>query len=109
MNADDVQRRRHEADELAAAAVRMLRALARRAGEGDEVALEALHGIEGELPELVAAGAAGFKASGRSWAEVGRAVGTTRQNAQQRFGDASTAAAHGPRCRCLVCAREDAR
>lgn len=98
--ADDNRKRRHEADELAAAALRMMRALARRAGEGDELALEVLAGVQRETHTITGAGVAGFRDSGRSWSEVASVLGTTRQGAQQRYGSSDVEAAHGPRCRC---------
>lgn len=82
-----------EATDLAGAARRMLRALVRRAGEGDVFALEELGKLEHEIPDLLGAAARGFRAfeptygaERFSWADVAAALGTTRQNAFQRFG-----------------------
>lgn len=99
-SADENRKRRHEADELAAAALRMMRALARRAGEGDELALEVLATVQRDTNAIAGAGVAGFRDSGRSWGDVAGILGTSRQGAQQRYGAATVDAAHGPRCRC---------
>lgn len=100
VTAEQHQARRHEADEVGAMAVRVMRALARRAGEGDELALEALAALAREADVQLGAGVAGYREAGRSWADVARLTGTSRQGAQQRFGKATSAPAHGPRCRC---------
>lgn len=81
---------------------RMLRALARRAGEGDVEALEELAGLQAILHEQLGAGIAGYRAQGHSWADVALTLGSSRQAAQQRFGNASTDPAHGPRCTCAL-------
>lgn len=103
MSMADVQvQRRHEAPDMGAMATRVLRALARRAGEGDVEALEELASLTNTMTEQLGAGVAGYRAMGHSWADIGLALGTSRQNAQQRFGGASTAPAHGPRCSCQL-------
>lgn len=98
--ADVHRKRRHEAPEVGAMVTRCLRALARRAGEGDPEALEQLAALENTLTEQLGAGVAGYRAHGYSWADVGLTLGVTRQGAQQRFGNATTDPAHGPRCTC---------
>lgn len=98
--ADAHARRRHEADEVGAMAVRVMRALARRAGEGDEIALEALAVVAAEADVQLGAGVAGFREAGRSWAQVADVLGVSRQAAHKRFHAATSAPAHGPRCRC---------
>lgn len=97
----------HEAPELADAALRMMRALARRAGNGELEALEALAQLEAHVGLQLGAAVAGYRAftpahgaDRYSWTDVGRALNTTRQAAQQRFRDATPDAAHGPRCLC---------
>jgi hypothetical protein len=102
MTAEDNQRRRHEADEVGAMAVRTLRSLARRAGEGDELALEALAEVAAMADVLLGAGVASYREAGKSWADVARVTHTTRQGAQRRFGRATSAPAHGPRCTCQL-------
>jgi hypothetical protein len=93
-------KREREASELASASVRLFRALARRAGQGELEALEALHMLEDSLQLQLGAAVAGYRefrpahnAEPYSWADVGRALGTTRQAAQQRFRTATVAPA----------------
>lgn len=84
-----MSQRRHEAPELAAAARRMMRALAVRATEGDTEAIEQLAQLRDDLDSALGAAVAGARERvGYSWAEVADLVGTTRQNAQQRWGKA---------------------
>lgn len=84
-----MSQRRHEAPELASAARRMMRALAVRATEGDTEAIEQLAELRDELDAALGAAVAGARERmGYSWAEVAALVDTTRQNAQQRWGDA---------------------
>lgn len=81
--------RRHEAPELAAAARRMLRALAVRATEGDTEAIEQLAQLRDDVDGALAAAVAGARERvGYSWTDIANLTGTTRQNAQQRFGKA---------------------
>lgn len=82
--------RRHEAPELASAARRMMRALAVRATEGDTEAIEQLAQLRDDLDAALGSAIAGAReAKGYSWQDVAGLIGTTRQNAQQRFGKAS--------------------
>lgn len=84
-----MSQRRHEAPELAAAARRMMRALAVRATEGDTEAIEQLAQLQADLQAALGAAVAGSRSRvGYSWADVAQLVGTTRQAAQQRFGSA---------------------
>jgi hypothetical protein len=80
------QRGRIENDEYAAMMGRLLRAWRRRLEAADEwdLAEFASFALEVDL-ELVSVVAA-WRTDGRSWAEVGRALGISRQAAQQRFG-----------------------
>lgn len=83
-----------EAPELGAACVRMFRALARRAGDGELEALEQLAFLQDSLQLQLGAAVAGYRdGHGFSWAAVGEALGTTRQAAQQRFQHATVAPA----------------
>jgi hypothetical protein len=86
---------------------RCLRALARRAGGGDEQALEQLALLEAVVVEQLGAGVAGFRswqpphgAESPSWRDVGHLLGVKRQTAQQRFGRFTTLPAHPPKCSC---------
>lgn len=98
--ADVHRKRRHESPDMAAFLRRSLMALARRAGEGDEEALQALAELSGWMPTVLGAGVAGYRSRGFSWAAVGRVLGITRQGAEQRFSGATVDPAHGPRCAC---------
>lgn len=82
-----VKRKEREAPELGGAAIRMVRALLRRAEAGDWEALEQL-----AMLELFTARAVGEalhrmhdgEGVNYSWAELGGVLGITRQSAQQR-------------------------
>lgn len=90
-----MSQRRHESPELGAAARRFLRALAVRATEGDTEAIEQLRELEGELQHALGSAIAGARAAkGYSWAQIADLIGTTRQNAQQRFRDAQAPDVH---------------
>lgn len=84
-----------EAPELAAACIRMMRALARRAGDGELEALEALGQLQHTLQAQLGAAVAGYREgpAQASWTAIGEALGTTRQAAQQRFADCTVAPA----------------
>lgn len=78
---------RRESPEVGAMVRRMVRALVRRAAEGDTLALEELATLEDLVP--VAVTVAGHRmhtsAGGYySWSEVAAATGVTRQAAHQR-------------------------
>lgn len=88
--------RQREAPELGAACVRMMRALARRAGEGELEALEQLAFIHDvSLPLQLGAAVAGYREGPveASWAQVGEALCISRQSAHERFKDATVAPA----------------
>lgn len=67
---------------------RMLRAAGRRVAVADEPELAELVSLRDELESVIAEAAAGQREHGRSWAEVGAGLGTTRQAAQKRYGRA---------------------
>lgn len=69
---------------------RMLRALVRRAGEGDLFALEALAQLRTETAQALADGArAAHDGPARySWTEIAAELGITRQAARQEYGEA---------------------
>lgn len=107
-----------ESPELGAACIRMMRALARRAGEGDSEALETLDMLTETASVQLGAAVAGYRefapaygAAGYSWTDVARLLGTSRQNAQQRFKDctvgpawpASSCCCEPGRCNPLTC------
>lgn len=81
--------RRYEHAEFAAMMRRMLRGWGRRlVEEADVEDLEELARFGREVEELQRAVAKLWQTEGRSWADIGRAFGITRQAAQQRFGNA---------------------
>lgn len=78
--------RKHEAPEIGAMIGRMFRALERRAAEGDLEAVEQLNALaDAAGAHLCAAAQAAHDQAGYSWTEIGRATGTSRQGARQRF------------------------
>lgn len=70
------------------AAARFIRAAGKRAGEGDEFELAELVGLQAVLDAAIATAVQGQRTYGKSWAHIGRAVGTTREAAWQRWGKA---------------------
>jgi hypothetical protein len=82
-------RRQVENDEYAAFAHRILRACARRVGDGDVEALALMLGLAEEIDTAIAEAVKGLHAYGYSWAEIGSRLGITRQAAQQRWGTTS--------------------
>lgn len=68
------------------AAARFIRAAGRRAGEGDEYELAELVSLRVVLEEAIATAVTGQQRYGKSWAVIGRAVGTSREAAWQRWG-----------------------
>lgn len=92
--------RKHESPEVGAMVRRMMRALVRRAAEGDTEALEELARLERELPgAITVAGwlmATGERMPGDqhySFTELGDVLGISRQAARQRFSKAISAPA----------------
>jgi hypothetical protein len=82
--ATDAQQTRHEAPAVGDAVVRMMRALVRRAGEGDWEAIEQLQRIAGMAPYGLRMGVRlAHDDAGYSWAQLGAVLNTSRQNAQQ--------------------------
>lgn len=83
------QQRKHESPEIGAAAARMLRALVRRAQEGDWEALEQLAELENLAScSTQAAGHLMQTEFGYSYTQLGDVLGITRQAARQRFSKA---------------------
>lgn len=81
-------KRPYEAPELAGASARMMRALVRRAGDGELEALEALVALQATLAQALQDGVTAYREgpAEASWAAIGEAVGTSRQAAAERFG-----------------------
>jgi hypothetical protein len=68
---------------------RILRAYARRVGDGDVEALGLMLGLAEEIDTGIAEAVKGLRAYSYSWAEIGSRLGITRQAAQQRWGTTS--------------------
>ena len=79
-------RRRVENNEYSAFVRRILRACARRVGDGDVEALALMTGLAEEIDTAIAEAVKGLRTRGYSWAEIGSRLGITRQAAQQRWG-----------------------
>lgn len=75
-----------ENTDYAAFAVRVIRAHARRIADGDVDGLVDLLALREELDLATQVAVAGLRATGYSWGEIACRFGTTRQNAQQRWG-----------------------
>jgi len=90
---DDVVGGVREYDVAWRAAVRVTEALA-HLSELAAARAEARRVVDG-LEEEIEVAVAHLRVDGASWAQVGRALGISRQGARQRFGDAS--GAHGIR------------
>lgn len=79
------RRERPEVPELASAAKRFARALAARAAEGDDLALESLVEVGAAVDVALGEAARAMHGFGYSWTEIGDRLGITRQAARQRF------------------------
>lgn len=64
---------------------RIMRAYARRVSDADPEDLAELVELRTELDATIAAAVHGLRANGSSWTDIARAVGITRQAAQQRW------------------------
>ena len=76
---------RHEAPDVGSAALRMMRALVRRAGEGDTEALEWLARLQRELSGLINEAGSAAHTFGYTYGELASCLDVTRQAARQRF------------------------
>lgn len=66
---------------------RMIRAYGRRVGEADDVDLAEMVELRAVLEEAIAAAVTRQRVEfGRSWADIARGLGTTRQAAHERYG-----------------------
>ena len=79
-------RRQVENDEYGAFVPRVLRAYARRVGDGDVEALVLIANLADDINAALGEAVKGLRACGYSWAEIGARLGITRQAAQQRWG-----------------------
>jgi len=64
---------------------RMVRAAAKRVGDGDEAELAALALLRDQIETAVRDAIQAQLEQGKSWAEIGNALGTTRQGAFRRY------------------------
>jgi hypothetical protein len=83
------RRRQVENDEYGAFVRRVLRAYARRVGDGDVEALILMTSLADQIDAAIAEAVKGLRACGYSWADIGSRLGITRQAAQQRWGASS--------------------
>lgn len=65
---------------------RMLRAAGKRVGDADEHELAELLALRDDLEEAIAVAVDGQRQTGRSWADIARAAGVSRQSAHERWG-----------------------
>lgn len=81
------RKREREAPEVGAMAGRVIRALVRRAGEGDTEALEQLLSLETQIAQAIKdAGRALHNDAGYSFTYLAGVAGVSRQAARERFG-----------------------
>lgn len=86
-------RRTYEAPDMAAFLRRTMRAMVRRAADGDQEVLQALAATQAELDAAMRDAAQALHARGQSWAFIGNELGITRQAAFQRFAPRETRSA----------------
>lgn len=80
-------RRVRENDEYREMMTRMVRAHGRRVIEGGNIEdLAHLRDLRDQIDTAMGEVARAVQASGRSWSEIGGALGMTKQSAHQRFG-----------------------
>lgn len=75
-----------EIPEYLGAARRFIRAAGVRVADADPVDLAAMLQLEGALAEALQTAVDGQRARGFSWAEIGVALGVSKQAAYQRWG-----------------------
>lgn len=81
-----VARTEREAPEIGEATGRLLKALVRRAEDGDTIALEELLALQTVLAERITDAGRGLHAFGYSYTEIADVAGVSRQAARKRFG-----------------------
>jgi hypothetical protein len=69
---------------------RMIRAAGRRVAEADEFELAELLALRDEIDQAIQTAVDGQLATGRSWAQIAVATGTTRQAAHKRWGQSTS-------------------
>ena len=84
------RRRERETSDYAGMVRRVLRAHGRRVADADPEDLAELVAMRDVLDEAIGEAVRGMRAQhGRSWGEVARGLGVTRQAAQMRYGQGS--------------------
>lgn len=74
-----------ETPDYVAFARRIIRAAGRRVAGGDDWELAELLSLRDEVEDAIAAGVAGLRAQGHSWAYIADGLGVTRQTAYERY------------------------
>jgi len=72
-------------------AKRFILAAGKRAGDGDEIELAKLIGLQSVLDSAIQDAVDAQRARGVSWAGIARATGVSRQAAQQHYGKQESA------------------
>ena len=80
------RRREVETTDYLAMVRRLLRTAGQRVGNADEIELADLVAMRDDLEQAIADAVAIQRTWGRSWADIGRGLGTSRQAAQQHYG-----------------------
>ena len=81
------RRREVETTDYLAMVRRLIAAAGKRVGDADEIELAELVELRDHLEQAIAEAVTIQRGRwGRSWAEIGRGLGTTRQAAQQHYG-----------------------
>ena len=79
-------KRIRELDEYEPMVRRIIRAHGRRVANADPEDLAGLLSLHDTVEEALTIAITGQRRNGFSWADIGRGLGTTRQNAYQRYG-----------------------
>lgn len=74
-----------ETPDYVAFARRIIRAAGRRVATGDDWELAEILSLREEVEDAIAAGVAGLRAQGHSWAYIADGLGVTRQTAYERY------------------------
>lgn len=85
------KRRERETGDFIVAARRFIRAAGRRVADADEIELGMLLELRHDLDNAIAEAVSGQRARGASWSYIASAAGTSKQAAQQRWGEKVTA------------------
>lgn len=79
-----------ENDDFARFVSRVVHAYGRRVAAGDVEGLRDLVALDAVVHACTRSAVTGLRGEGFSWSEIADRLGTTRQNAQQRWGGASS-------------------